>query len=252
MPIQDVETRRIYQQIAEQLRVLIEVGEFPVGRRLPGERDLADKFKVSRPSVREALIMLEVTGLVQIRMGSGVYVCEPAQAQQKGRAGGAVKAANGRKGAEREVAPFELIQARHLVEAEVAAQAALVCTPEQVASIAEAINMMAAAAKKGQSPLKADRLFHLRVAQASGNQVLSAIIEQLFEARLGRIFSQLSAHFETGPTWDVVIKEHRAVLRALKARDPEAAKLAMRHHMERAYKRFSASLDGKGRPNLPQ
>ncbi len=74
MPFQAIEPRRLYRQIADQLRALIEAGEFRVGTRLPPERDLALKMGVSRPSVREALIALEVEGLVEVRMGSGIYV----------------------------------------------------------------------------------------------------------------------------------------------------------------------------------
>ena len=72
MPIQTIEPRRLYRQIADQLRALIERGELPAGARLPPERDLATQLGVSRPSVREALIALEVEGLVEVRMGSGL------------------------------------------------------------------------------------------------------------------------------------------------------------------------------------
>ena len=74
MPFQPIEPRRLYRQIADQLRQLIQTGEFAVGSKLPAERDLATKMGVSRPSVREALIALEVEGLVEVRMGSGIYV----------------------------------------------------------------------------------------------------------------------------------------------------------------------------------
>ena len=74
MPLQLVEPQRLYRQIAEQLRALIGKGEFAVGTRLPAERDLAKQLGVSRPSVREALIALEVEGWVEVRIGSGVYV----------------------------------------------------------------------------------------------------------------------------------------------------------------------------------
>ena len=74
MPVQSIEPQRLYRQIAEQLRALIAQGEFATGDRLPAERDLARQFNVSRPSVREALIALEVEGWVEVRTGSGVYV----------------------------------------------------------------------------------------------------------------------------------------------------------------------------------
>ena len=74
MPLQTVAPQRLYQQIADQLRTLITAGEFTAGSRLPAERDLAKQLGVSRPSVREALIALEVEGWVEVRTGSGVYV----------------------------------------------------------------------------------------------------------------------------------------------------------------------------------
>jgi len=71
VPLEAVEARRLYRQIADQLRALIDSGEYAVGSRLPTERDLAEQLKVSRPTVREALIALEVEGRVRIRVGSG-------------------------------------------------------------------------------------------------------------------------------------------------------------------------------------
>src|SRR2546423_11640486 len=73
MPIHSIEPRRLYRQIADQIRTLIRAGEFTAGSRLPPERDLARQLGVSRPSVREALIALEVEGLVDSRIGSGIY-----------------------------------------------------------------------------------------------------------------------------------------------------------------------------------
>src|SRR6266852_3886734 len=77
MPLQAVENRRLYRQIADQIAALIEKGEYGAGQRLPPERDLAKQLGVSRPSVREALIALEVEGYVEVRVGSGVYVRGP-------------------------------------------------------------------------------------------------------------------------------------------------------------------------------
>ena len=236
MPIQSIDTRRVYQQIADQLCQLIEAGEFPVDSRLPSERDLAEKFRVSRPSVREALIALEVAGLVQIRMGSGVYVCKPEQGRQRGRM------------PEKDFAPFEVIQARLLIEAEIAAHAALCRSDEHVALLEQLLAQMTLLAKGNQNPLDADREFHAVLARATGNQVLASMVEQMFDARMGVLFSRLSTYFDTKSTWDQAIREHRAILRAVKARDPDRARLAMRHHMERAYKRFSASW-GKSAPS---
>src|SRR6188472_4551181 len=74
VPLQTVETRRLYRQIAEQIASLIEAGEFARGARLPAERELAGLLGVSRTSVREAIISLEIAGLVDVRVGTGIFV----------------------------------------------------------------------------------------------------------------------------------------------------------------------------------
>lgn len=221
------DNRRVYQQIADQVLQLIKAGEFAVNSRLPSERDLAEQFGVSRPSVREALIALEVMGFVQIKMGSGVYVCKPNPRKQHATV--------------KEFAPFELIQARALIEAEIAAQAAVHRTDAQLFELEQRLQDMRAQSAQQKNPLVADREFHTVLARATGNQVLASLVEQLFDARMGVLFSRLANYFDTQTTWNQAIKEHRAVLRAVKAQDPERARAAMRHHMERAYKRFSVS-----------
>ena len=221
------DSRRVYQQIADQVLQLIDSGEFAVNTRLPSERDLAEQFKVSRPSVREALIALEVMGFVQIKMGSGVYVCKASPRKPRAPV--------------KEFAPFELIQARALIEAEIAAQAAINRTDAQLHELEQRLQDMSIRSAQQKNPLAADREFHAVLARATGNQVLASLVEQLFDARMGVLFSRLANYFDTQATWEQAIKEHRAVLRAVKAQDPERARLAMRHHMERAYKRFSVS-----------
>ena len=229
MPTQTIDTRRVYQQIADQVLQLIQAGEFAVNSRLPSERDLAEKFKVSRPSVREALIALEVMGFVQIKMGSGIYVCQPSQRKQT------------KQTPVQDFAPFELIQARSLIESEIAAQAALNRTEAHLFELERVLREMGVQSENEQNPLKADREFHAVLARATGNQVLASLVEQLFDARMGVLFSRLANYFDTQTTWNQAIKEHQAILRAVKVQDADRARLAMRHHMDRAYKRFSAS-----------
>src|SRR5437868_7874740 len=114
MPIQALEPQRLYRQIAEQVRSLIKSGEFKPGERLPAERDLARQLNVSRPSVREALIALEVEGWVEVRTGAGVFVLERAK-----------KPIATRKSVpETEWGPLEVIRARRVIEGEIAALAA--------------------------------------------------------------------------------------------------------------------------------
>src|SRR5438067_13785515 len=109
MPIRAIENLRLYRQIADQISALIASGELVPGARLRPERDLALQLGVSRPSVREALIALEVEGLVEVRMGSGIYVrdTQPAGTRRITAEG-----------------PLETIRARQLIESELAANAA--------------------------------------------------------------------------------------------------------------------------------
>ena len=229
MPLQAVDSRRLYRRIADQIAELIERGEYAPGDRLPPERDLARQLRVSRPSVREALIALEVEGHVEVRVGSGVYVSQ----RRDGREA-ALPSDSG---------PFELIRARALVESECAALAARHATAAQVRAIDRAIDAMAAAHDHGRMPLAPDRQFHLRIAEASGNSALALVVKTLWHERTGPLFLRLEHHFDTPVLWALAIREHRDIARAISRHDPAAARAAMRRHMREAARRFSASWE---------
>lgn len=229
MPIEAIEPKRLYLQISDQLRRLIVGGEFPVGSRLPSERDLALQLGVSRPSLREALIALEVEGYIEVRMGSGIYVCPPTPRE-------------GRIDLSSEEGPLELIRAREMIEGEVAYAAARNANPAQVEAIEEAFRLMIAHTDAGINPLEADRLFHIRVAEATGNSVLVGLVTQLFDARLGPLFKRLHSHFDSKVVWYEAIAEHELVMQALRERNPDKARAAMRRHMDISFTRYSANL----------
>jgi DNA-binding FadR family transcriptional regulator len=232
MPLQTVEPQRLYRQIAEQLRSLMTSGEFNPGSRLPAERDLAKQLGVSRPSVREALIALEVEGWVEVRTGSGVYVLARSAGQANGHAT-QVPAT--------EWGPLELLRARRVIEGEIAALAATQARRRHLQIIAEAIELMRHDVERGVSPLEGDRAFHTAVAQASDNAVLLDTVQTFWDARHGPLFERLGGHFESGPVWRLAIAEHEAVLAAIRVRDPGAARSAMQQHMDKTNARFSAS-----------
>ncbi len=236
MPLQTIEPRRLYRQIADQLRTLIERGEFAAGARLPPERDLALQLGVSRPSVREALIALEVEGRVEVRMGSGVYV-RPA--------GRATAAAAPRAAGD---SPLETLQARELIESELAARAALRMKRAQVSGLREAVALMAADAAAGRAPVRGDRLFHLRIAEVSENGTLLRLVGELFDERERPLYARLGSHFDTGRSWAAAIAEHRAVIAAIAARSPEAARAAMSRHLSNAHDRYTAAWTGDAAP----
>ena len=234
MPLQAVDNRRLYRQIADQIAALIEKGEYAAGARLPPERDLAKQLGVSRPSVREALIALEVEGYVEVRVGSGVYVMGP-------------RAAARAEPLPADSGPFELIRARWLIEGECAALAAKNATRAQVRSMEEALDQMESDRDKGTVPLAHDRVFHLRLAEASGNSALALAVKVLWDQRTGPLFLRLEHHFDTPQLWTVAIKEHRDIVAAIAKHDAAGARAAMRRHMDHAARRFSTSWDKKKR-----
>ncbi|HEX2544523.1 MAG TPA: FadR/GntR family transcriptional regulator [Ramlibacter sp.] len=234
MPLQAVESSRLYRQIAEQLRGLITGGEFEAGTRLPAERDLAKQLGVSRPSVREALIALEVEGWVEVRTGSGIYV-QPPQHRS-----GATSPRNG-NGTGTDWGPLELMRARELVESEVAALAARHARKTHVSAMTSALQRMREEAAAGVEPREGDEAFHNAIAQACGNEVLSDTVRSYWSARHGPLFARLGDYFENPASWSAAVEEHTLVLDAIRAHDAQAAREAMQKHLKKATSRYSAS-----------
>ena len=231
MPLQTVAPQRLYRQIAEQLRALIGKGEFAVGARLPAERDLAKQLGVSRPSVREALIALEVEGWVEVRSGSGVYALDRPRSSRQASAEAATP----------EWGPLELIRARRVVEGETAAMAARLAKRRDLDAMRLAISDMAQDAARDVMPLAGDRAFHIAIAQAGGNGVLVETVQTFWDSRRGPVFERLGGHFESLPSWRAAIAEHEAIFDAIGAHDMPAARDAMHAHMDKSHARFSAS-----------
>jgi DNA-binding FadR family transcriptional regulator len=229
MPIKAVEPQRLYRRIAEQISRLIRRGEYKPGERLPPERDLARQLEVSRPSVREALIALEVEGYVEVRVGSGVYVTHRRPALPS------VDPLPGDSG------PFELIAARRLLESECAALAARQASPAQIRRMKAALTAMERDRRRAVMPLDNDRRFHLEIAEASGNSALALAVRTLWDQRTGPLFLRLERHFDTPDLWEAAIAEHNGVMAAIEGHDPSGARAAMRRHMDAAARRFQRS-----------
>jgi len=234
MRLQAVEPRRLYRQIADQLRTLIGRGDVAPGARLPAERDLARRLGVSRPSLREALIALEVEGLLDVRVGSGIYVTP---AEGRGRAA-RIDGASG---------PFEVIRARWMIEGECAALAARHGTPAQLRAIRKAHAELLREARRHHNPLDADRAFHVAIAQASGNSALELVVQTLWDQRVGPLYRALETKLEYPAMARDTTGEHEAVLEAILARDPAAARAAMRRHMDMTKKRYSKDWKEAGK-----
>jgi len=213
------ESRRQYQLVADRIGALIEQEGIGAGSRLPAERDLALQLGVSRPSLREALIALEIEGRVEIRGGSGVYVSAKAAGE-----GVATTAWLGDS-------PAELMQARVALEGAVITLAAARVTKAGLQRVEEAMLAMRQEHVDGRGPVDADRRFHLSIAEMAGNAVLTELVGKLFDGRHGPIAARMSGQVESSHTWQAAVGEHEAIYRALEARNPQAAAAAMCTHL---------------------
>ncbi|WP_241557212.1 FadR/GntR family transcriptional regulator [Croceibacterium ferulae] len=207
---------RLYQELARTLLAdLAEAGVRP-GERLPPERELSQRYDVSRPTVREALIALEVQGLIEVRLGSGAYL--------KALPDGAEPAAFA-------VSAFEVTEARLLVEPEVAGLAAAQIDAQELAQLAALVDGIAQENARHAGTESADRDFHLLIARASRNTALLRIVEDLWALRAASPETALLYAKARAANIQPVVEEHTAILRALEARDPAAARAAMRAHL---------------------
>jgi DNA-binding FadR family transcriptional regulator len=212
--------KRLYRTIAKKLLSLINSGEFPAGSRLPAERELVERFSVSRPTIREAVIALEAQGYVEVKTGSGVYVLEP-QTEIAGLGPS--------------VSPFEVIESRVYIEGEAAALAAAMITPEQLAALDQALQEMAQENQQ-DSPAStvADRKFHSIISEATNNRVLSLLIAQLWDVQEN--LDNVRVVHEAVCMKDAPrrLAEHKAIYDALAEGDASAARVAMRSHFSRS------------------
>lgn len=213
-----IKTDRLYIKVADQLRTLIENEVFKVGDKFPAERALAEKLGVSRPTIREAMVALELSGLIEIRTGSGIYVSsnkvnETVDIISKG------------------IGPFEILEMRYILEPEVCALAATRITDEQIKQLKQIVTEMEGA-KDATAYEIADGKLHIAIAMASNNNAMQASISWLWKLRQESVLSNLviEAIERQGP----LIEEHKRIVMAIAQRNPEKARLAMKNHLDRA------------------
>ncbi|WP_288474369.1 FadR/GntR family transcriptional regulator [uncultured Pseudomonas sp.] len=249
MPLQVIEKPRLYRQIADQLRALIDGGEYPPGSCLPAERELAKQLGVSRASVREALIALEVIGLVDVRVGDGVRVCASSappppdtpvlELAGRGQWAEMDPELSLALDLDAEIPPFALLQARRLVEPEAAALAASHASASELAGIRAAYGRNVEDNRLGSTTHPGDRLFHIRIAQASGNPAYALLLRHLLGHRYGSMFQLLQRRYTPEDMPDRSQQEHLAILEALEAHDPDAARQAMAAHLDAVTRIFA-------------
>jgi GntR family transcriptional repressor for pyruvate dehydrogenase complex len=211
---------KLYQRVAAAIAEGIEAGRWLPGSRLPGERDLAEEYKVSRPTIREAMIALEMRGWIEARHGSGLYVMS--RDHGTGRREDAL---------EFDVGAFDLTEARILFEGEAVALAAVSISDEQLAELDALLEEMAADDSNEPGVMDADHRFHLAIAAATENAAIRNVVEYLWDLRTrSPLCANMFARAKRGGITPRV-EEHRPIVAALRARDPQAARAAMQEHL---------------------
>ena len=223
MPVM-AEPKRLYQKVGRDIRQKIIAGTYEVGSRLPAERDIADQLHVSRTIVREALIMLELEGLIEVRKGSGIHVIanETAGLMVDDDAGNF-----------NDVGPFELLQARQLLESHIAAFAATQLNKTNIQNMYAALELEKKELSQGVNSGKGDELFHMAVAEATQNSVLLNLTQQLWDIRnKSAMWKRLHEWIDNSDYLAAWVDDHEKIIHALSCKNPEAARSAMWQHLE--------------------
>ena len=225
------EKPRLYISVLNKMLSLIDSGEFPAGGRLPPERELAERFNVSRPTIREAIIALEVLNRVRVKTGSGIYVLEHHSTNGKDLDS---------------ITPWELTESRALIVGEAAALAASHITDEELRQLEDSLHEMADENAMGElAEGDADKKFHHIIAEATRNAMLVSVIENMWFVRNNA--PQVSRAYKAICEQDGTkrIEEHREIFDALSRRDAKAARAAMHQHFALILNKLIATTEAE-------
>lgn len=214
--------QRLYQVVARQIARLIERNAHNPSWRMPSERELAEELEVSRPVVREAVIALEMRGIVEVRGRAGIVVLAPRAAQR----------GFDLAGTDIGPGPFELLEARLAIESSAAAIAAERATTYDIMVLEECIAQMERETEVVLLQEKGDRDFHMTVAKMTNNAIIVSMIEALWAQRDESVmWKKLHEHIHAESVRPLWIGDHHAIVSALRMRHPDAAYKAMAHHI---------------------
>lgn len=219
-----VHSRRLYEKIVEQIQSQIVGGKLRPGDRLPAERDLAEKFHVSRTAVREAVKTLREKGLVEGHPGRGTFVTDGTASAMRGSLGLMMKI-GGTNGAS------NLAEVREIFEPEIAALAAKNATKEQIALMREAVAAMDEKLNDAEAFVEADLNFHLALARATQNTLIPSLIDPIVDL----LREERKGTFQRGGALHGQ-QHHKRILEAISQRNAEAARAAMRAHLKQVRK----------------
>jgi GntR family transcriptional repressor for pyruvate dehydrogenase complex len=210
---------KVYEGVAKQIERLI-LKRLQPGDKLPSERELAEMLRVSRSSIRDAIRSLELMGMVEPRQGAGTIVRELSSESMLNPIANAVK----RKGE----LIGELLDFRKMLEPQLAARAATRVSDEEVSEMEEILDRQEKRLRAGESTVGEDSEFHYAIALASGNSVVLKVLDTLMDL----LRDSRERGLQEDGRQQKSLGGHRRILAAIKRRDSEAAKVAMRRHIE--------------------
>ena len=226
MELTPIRTRRLYEEIVEQVRQLIADGRLKPGDKLLAERDLADRFQVSRASVREAIRTMEMMGIIEIRPGEGTFIRET-------ETDDIIRPLAMFLAVERS-SFIDMFEMRRIFETATAGLAAQRATDEEIQSISETLEHMRERLnlQDPETGEEYDAAFHYAVAEATHNSLLI----RLFKTVSGEFAKANSAarrrlYLDNVSNAQRIIDQHSEILAAIRAHDPKAASKAMQNHL---------------------
>ena len=219
MKLQVVSNRKLYIQIADQIREQIRAGAVVPGRQLPSERDLAASLGVSRPTVREALIALEVAGLVEVRVGVGAFVRKPD--------------ASSPNLPELSRSPIEIMAVRRMLEPEAAALASQQIGAAGRVRLDGILQQMRDETTRGRWSTESDRALHLTIAEVADNAVLREMLDSLWSMRAEAMDNRFHQHLaDIGEVREHILTDHERIVAAIVAADADASRSTMNAHLD--------------------
>lgn len=217
-----IKTKKIYEEVVEQLKMMLTAGELKPGDKLPSERDMADSLGVSRASVREALTTLEAIGILEIKPGEGTFVRQTSDAETFAPLALVLTVERNPEA--------QMMEVRRVLETEMASLAAQRATAENLDKIEEFLSLMKSA-QNTRDAVDADLRFHFAIAEATQNTILLRLmntIADLMHHSLRPNREKLYSDYQTGQR---ILREHDAIFKAIRNHDPEAARNGMLEHI---------------------
>lgn len=225
----DATTERTYQKIARHLKQQIVSGAYETGDRLPAERELAVQLGISRASLREALLALEIAGVVEIRVGAGVFVTND-QDDAEFEVNGFLKGTPG---------PYEILEVRRLIEGQTAYGAALKASQGEIDHLGDLVQrLLDIRLDITEEFLMLDRDFHIEVAKLSGNSVLLQMVDWLWEIGKGPMWKRWYYDQRSQKNRERSRNDHYEIFLFIKNKEAEMARVAMTAHVDRLVHRF--------------